>query len=104
MNTLLTSSAVLDVVNAQYSSLGRATHCKLLRRGFNDNYLVSIGSEWYVFRVYFNGKYYIESPGDFLFELELLEYLHEAGIPVARSIRQDNNELLGSVPTEHGES
>jgi len=103
MNTLLTSTEVLTLVNAQYSSLGNASNCKLLRRGFNDNYLVGIGSAWYVFRVYFNGKYYIESPDAFQFELDLLDHLYEAGVPVAPAKRRDNNESLGWTDTPYGD-
>jgi len=103
MNTLLTSSEVLELVNAQYSLLGKASNCKLLRRGFNDNYLVGIDSDWYIFRLYFNGKYYIESPDAFQFELDLLDHLYKEGVPVAPAKRRDNNELLGWTATPKGE-
>jgi len=103
MNTLLTSSEVLELVNAEYSLLGQAHNCKLLRRGFNDNYLVGVGTQWYVLRVYLNHKYYIESPDDFNFELDLLDHLFAAGIPVAPAKRRDNNELLGWTNTTLGD-
>lgn len=103
MNTLLTYADVLDLLNTEYSSLGEARNCKLLRRGFNDSYLVGIGSEWYIFRVYLNHKYYIESPDAFQFELDLLDHLYGAGIPVAPAKRRNNNELLGWTTTALGE-
>lgn len=103
MNTLLTSSEVLELVNSQYSSLGKASNCKLLRRGFNDSYLVGIGNDWFIFRVYFNHKYYIDSTDAFKFELDLLAHLYDSGVPVATAKRNDNNELLGFTATVLGE-
>ncbi|MFM2484339.1 phosphotransferase enzyme family protein [Celerinatantimonas yamalensis] len=102
MNTLLTSAEVLKLVNAEYRSLGQAHHCKFLRRGFNDHYLIGIGTEWYIFRVYLNHKNYIESPDAFKFELDLLDYLYSAGIPVAPASRRDNGESLGWTATAFG--
>ena len=103
MNALLSSAEVMSLVNSQYSMLGKAANCKLLRRGFNDSYLVGIDNEWYIFRVYLNGKYYIESPDAFEFELELLEHLLAAGVPVSVAKQRDNSELLGWTPTARGE-
>jgi Ser/Thr protein kinase RdoA (MazF antagonist) len=103
MNTLLASAEILALVNAEYSTLGRARNCKLLRRGFNDSYLVGIGPEWYIFRVYLNQKYYIESSDAFKFELELLDHLSSKGIPVAPAKKRDNGELLGWTTTTLGE-
>lgn len=103
MNTLLTFAEVLELVNTEYSSFGEARNCKLLRRGFNDNYLVGIGNEWYIFRVYLNHKNYIESSDAFQFELDLLEHLHGAGVTVAPAKRRDNNQLLGWTSTALGE-
>ena len=53
--------------------------------------------------MYLNHKYYIDSPDAFRFELDLLEHLHSAEIPVAPAIRRNNNELLGLTATTLGE-
>lgn len=90
-------------MNAEYSTLGRASNCKLLRRGFNDSYLIGIGAEWYIFRVYLNQKYYIESSDAFKFELELLDHLSSMDIPVAAAKKRDNGELLGWTATTLGD-
>jgi len=80
-----------------------AKNCRFLDRGFNDTYLVGIGKEWYIFRVYLSHKYYIESTDSFQFELDLLDHLDASGIPVASAKRRINNETLGLTSTPLGE-
>jgi len=103
MNTLLSSADVIELVNTEYAELGETHHCMLLRRGFNDSYLVGIGRQWYVFRVYLNNKYYIESSDAFQFELDLLDHLNHAGIPVSCAVKRDNQKKLGVAPTPQGD-
>ena len=76
--------------------------CSLIRRGCNDHYLVEGERERYVFRVYVDGKYYIGSTGDFEFELELLEFLDDRGVPVARPVRRGDGTLLGRTSAATG--
>jgi Ser/Thr protein kinase RdoA (MazF antagonist) len=80
----------------------------LIRRGFNDTYLLESSlidsiSKKYIFRVYLNHKYYIETPEEFQFELDLLEHLHKESIPVANALRMNDGGLLGTIPTALGE-
>ncbi len=100
-NTLLSPNDILKLVNTHYS-LGEAQYCDLIRRGFNDHYLVEFEEAKYIFRVYLD-KYYIESPDAFQFELDLLEHLHNEGIPVAHALRKADGELLGWTSTALGE-
>jgi Ser/Thr protein kinase RdoA (MazF antagonist) len=76
----------------------------LLRRGFNDTFRIdaSDGAR-YAFRVYFNGKYYIGGPDDFRFELELLDFVAERGVPVARPRPRRDDGLLDILPMESGD-
>ena len=53
--------------------------------------------------MYLNHKYYIESPDAFQFELDLLEHLHQEGVPVANALSMSNGELLGWTSTKLGE-
>ena len=101
MNLLLDPQTITELVNENYS-LGEVQICNFIRRGFNDHYLVKAGGERYIFRVYLNHKYYIESPDAFQFELELLEHLHTQDIPVARALPLKDGELLGWTGTELG--
>lgn len=100
-NTLLSPNEILKLVNTRYS-LGEAHYCDLIRRGFNDHYSVEFEEAKYIFRVYLN-KYYIEAPDAFQFELDLLEHLHQEGVPVAHALRKTDGELLGWTSTALGE-
>ena len=102
MNTLLKPDEVLELVRANYS-LDAPQTCTLIRRGFNDHYLVTAGQTKYIFRVYLNGKYYVGLPEAFQFELDLLDHLHLQSIPVSYPICMDNGELLGWTPTALGQ-
>lgn len=56
----------------------------------------------YIFRAYLNGKYYIDSPEAFEFELDLVDYLYNQDIPVARPLPQKDGTLLGCIDTDLG--
>ena len=83
--------------------MGEIQNCSLIRRGFNDHYLTTVGQTKYIFRVYLNGKYYVDSPKAYQFELDLIDYLHKQTIPVAYPIPLNNGELLGWTSTALGE-
>lgn len=102
MNTPLTSDEVLDIIKNHYN-LGDIDYCMFLRRGFNDSYVLEVGREKYVFRVYSKDKYYIESEDDFRFELSLIKHLHENDVPVAAAIPTVKGELLGAEQTKNGQ-
>ena len=53
--------------------------------------------------MYLNHKYYVESPDAFQFELDLLEHLHQEGVPVAHAQCMNDGELLGWTSTKLGE-
>jgi len=101
MNTLLNSDEALDVVKNHYDLVDIA-YCMLIRRGFNDTYLIATEQKKYIFRLYLNNKYYIESGSAYEFELELLEHLHSNGVPVANALPSTSGELLGWTPTVLG--
>jgi Ser/Thr protein kinase RdoA (MazF antagonist) len=95
-NRSLKPKEIIDFVNANYP-LERPFSCEFIRCGYNDHYKITAGKTDYIFRVYLNGKYYIQSSEDFLFELELLEFLYARGVPVTSPIRQQDNSLLGQL-------
>lgn len=102
MNTLLTSDEALETIHRHYS-LGNVDYCMFIRRGFNDTYLVDTGSERYIFRLYLNGKYYVESDDAYRFELDLIKHLHTRDVPVATGIPTVNGEYIGVMQTVHGQ-
>ncbi len=102
MNTLLTSEEALKILYRHYG-LGEIEYCMFIRRGFNDTYLVDAGSDKYIFRLYLNGKYYVDSDDAYRFELDLLRHLHSQDIPVANAIPTQTGEHLGLIQTVHGQ-
>ncbi len=101
MNTLLNSDEALEVVNNHYA-LADIAYCMFIRRGFNDTYLIATEHKKYIFRLYLNNKYFIESGSAYEFELDLLDHLHLNGVPVANAIPNMCGELLGWFPTALG--
>ena len=100
-NILLDAVHILPILAAEYD-LPAPIDCALIRRGFNDHYKVGTGAETYIFRCYFQDKYYIESASDFCFELGLLDFLHTNGVLLSHPIRRNNGELLGEIETPGG--
>jgi len=101
MNTLLASEEALEIIGNHYN-LGSVDYCMLIRRSFNDCYLVGVGHQKYVLRVYLDGKYYVESDDAYRFELSLVEHLHAQGVPVANAIPSTTGELLAVGQTRAG--
>lgn len=102
VNTLMPADALLPFVASAYD-LEPPLACELIRRSFNDHYGVTAGPRRYVLRVYFNGKYYIESSADFRFELDLLLFLQARGVPVSYPIPRRDGDSLGPMETPGGE-
>src|SRR5579871_6163750 len=95
-NTLFEAETVRQMIGREYP-LTEPISCELVRRGFNDHYLITSPEGRYVFRVYFHGKYYIGSDSDFRFELDLLAYLHARGVPVSHTIPRRDGTLLCAI-------
>src|SRR5947209_6816633 len=98
-NPQLPAEALLPALLAQYD-LPEPVACAFLRRGFNDHYAVTAGTERFILRLYFNGKYYVSGAGDFHFELELLRFLKEEGVPVSYPLPRRDGELLARFPSD----
>lgn len=77
---------VLAALLTELYTLPEPVHCHLLRAGSNHNYGVRTGAEDYVLRVYLSNQYYIQSPEDFRYELDLLHFLASQGLPVVRPV------------------
>ena len=101
MTTPLTSDEALDIINNHYK-LGDIDYCMFLKRGFNDSYVVETAIEKYIFRVYSEKKYYIESDDAYRFELNLVKHLHRKCVPVATAVVTKSGELLGVGQTRYG--
>ena len=96
-NALIEPDVVAAAVAKDFG-LPALTSCTLVGRAFNDTYLLRTDRDRFICRVYLNGKYYIRDSTDFLFELELLEFVRERGVRVAAPLHRRDGELLGRLP------
>ncbi len=84
-NAKIEPQALVPFLSDRYGMSPDVT-CSFIRRGGNDHYVVEDRGRKYVLRLYLNGKYFIRSADDFRFELDLVHFLLEQGLPVAASI------------------
>ena len=96
-NALIEPDEVAAAVAKDFG-LPTSTSCTLVGRAFNDTYLVRTDQDRFICRLYLNGKYYVRDSTDFLFELELLEFVRARGVRVAAPLRRQDGELLGQLP------
>ena len=101
VNTKFDAAELIPYLESRYR-LAQLVGCEFIRRGFNDHYLVTTGKDRFVFRIYFNGKYYISGADDFRFELDLLTHLSGEGVPVSSPIANVDGETLGSIASPAG--
>lgn len=104
-HSLLAAPAIADRVASLYD-LGDILSCALLRHDLNDNYLVTTTSARYVLRVSPSVAVGRVSGRDFdqiAYELDLLERLDGAGIPVAKPIHTRQGERILTLLAPEGD-
>lgn len=92
-NTVVENEIVAEIISTHYT-IGKQTHCQLIRAAFNHNYLIETTNQTYVLRIYLNDKYYIHNAGDFRFELDLLNFLLNQALPVVQPVANQKGEWL----------
>lgn len=97
-NSTLSADKLAEIIQEKYN-LSTSTECKLFRAGMNHVYLVTDGSNKYVFRVYtFNWRTKIEIAE----ELRLLNYLNENTTSVSYPIADNLNEYIQEFNAPEG--
>ncbi|MEQ7008748.1 phosphotransferase [Actinopolymorpha sp. B17G11] len=103
VSSLLHPDDLARLVEREYDVAGPVV-ARLLRRGFNDTYLVADSAgERRILRIYSRDKYWVRSADDLLFELELLNHLASAGCPVSHPYPRRRGDLLGELEAPEGE-
>lgn len=104
--SFVAADALAEVIAEEYGFVGDV-RCKLfskmLRTQDNDHYLVTVGNERYVARIYQIGRFLQREPGEYQFEVDWLDFLSKRGHPVSHPVRRPDNSLLGSVLAPEGE-
>ena len=103
VHSLLHRDDLARLVEAEYD-VDAPVAVRLLRRGFNDTYLVTEATgARRVLRVYQREKYWIRSEADLRFELDLLRHLTTAGCSVSQPYHLRTGDLLGQLDAPEGE-
>ncbi len=75
---------------------------KILSIGDNDHYLVYNLSKRYILRVYRYNKHWLSKEADYLFEIELLNFLKNSKVKVIYPIAQDDGSYIGKLIAPEG--
>lgn len=103
IHSLLHAEDLAQLVAREYA-IAAPVRVSLLRRGFNDTYLVTDAEGGRrVLRVYNREKYWIRSESDLRFELDLLDHLASAGLGVIRPYQRRLGDRLGRLTAPEGE-
>lgn len=76
---------------------------RLLRRGYNDHYLVTAGGQPFILRVYLNHKPYLRGAHDFQAEVDVLTTLKAHGVRVSAPLVRRDGTRLGRVADPQGD-
>lgn len=102
-HSLLHAEDLAQLVEREYA-VAAPVRVSLLKRGFNDTYLVTdAAGDRRVLRVYNREKYWIRSASEVRFELDLLDHLAAAGLGVIRPYRRVDGDRLGRLTAPEGE-
>jgi Ser/Thr protein kinase RdoA (MazF antagonist) len=95
----LCAQALTDHLLSQYP-IGPIHHCQLWNRGLSDVYLVETEHQQYILRI---------SPAqsrdyeDVLFEMEVLQFLQQQGIPVAAPLASHEGQIVLCIAAPEGD-
>jgi len=99
MYSMLSSDALHEFVDRNYD-VGQVTRCKILSRGLNDTYRVDTERDRYILRVY---RTPWRSQADVYYELDVLNYLSQNGVPVSAPLRSIDGQLAKEIDAPEGE-
>lgn len=99
-NKLIEGSDLVSTLSNFYDFNDTIT-CQFIRRSFNDHYIVKLGKEKYILRVYLNNKSYIHSIDYIYFELDLLDFLYQENLPVISPILNKYNQHLSVLESNN---
>ena len=96
--SLLAPQGIASLVLPHYA-LGMADSCQFWHRGLSDIYLVKVENNPYILRV---SHHHWRSQSEIGFELELLDFLHQQGIPVAHPLKTTQGKLFMEIDAPEG--
>jgi Ser/Thr protein kinase RdoA (MazF antagonist) len=94
----LAIAALVEQILPQYD-LPTVTQCQFWKRGMSDVYWIETVEESFILRI---AHAHWRNQGETLFELELLDFLHRRGIPVARPLRTTSGDWAIEILAPEG--
>jgi len=99
------SSSILSATHLNYFlqekyELDKSSSCSLIKAGINHTYLVTVGAEKYVFRVY---SLHWRTQKEISEELKLITLLKNNSIPVSYPIADCNGNFIHNLPAPEGD-
>ena len=99
MYSTLSDKALSDYISINYD-LEEIIDCRLLLRGMNDTYYIVTENSKYVFRVY--RRPWRTNYSEVAFEMDLLNYLKDNGVPVSYPLRTVNQDYIQRFEAPEG--
>lgn len=93
------SASHLGVFLTQKYSLGETVHCRILKTGINHSYLLNVGVNKAIFRLY---SYQWRTKTDIEEELRLLTLLNENGVPVSYPMADATGNFIQEIMAPEG--
>ncbi len=87
---------------ADHYGLAQPVEVLELESGANRNYLVTSRNQKYVYRLYTDHDFYIRNPDAYRYELDLLAYLRQYGLPVPDPVIRRDGKRLSITDTSTG--
>ena len=104
--SFIAAEALAELISANYdfdAPIKCKLFSKLIRTQDNDHYLVTVGDQKYVARVYQLGTRLKRQIEDYQFELDWLTFLAEKGMPVTAPIKRKDGRLFGMLHAPEGD-
>ncbi|GIP36922.1 hypothetical protein J31TS4_02020 [Paenibacillus sp. J31TS4] len=97
-HSVISSESLRSFLMNRYD-IGQVSECRFLSNGLNDTYRVTTPEESYIYRIY---KVNWRTPGDVAFEIDLLDHLHNEGIPVSYAVRKRDGQAVTEIASPEG--
>lgn len=102
LKSIVDPASIAKIVAREYG-FEKPVKCKILNIGLNDIYYLKVGDdEMYVVKLTRFDHFSNKGEEDFLFELELLEFLHQRQISVSYPIRRKDGRAVTFINTPEG--
>ena len=101
MRSIISPESLIEPIRANYPNIS-PLNISLLSVADNDNYLVQAQDQNYVLRIYRHNKHWLSNQESYIFEFQLLNFLHQNGISVSYPIAGKDGDYLRTIQAPEG--